>query len=527
MKFYSRFICILFLLLCSGMLFSQKQQAALPPGLDSYITKALQTFEAPGVSVAIVKDGKILLAKGYGVKKIGEQASIDAHTLFSIASNSKAFTATALAILVEEGKIKWDDPVINYLPWFRMSDTYVTNHITIRDLLVHHSGLGAYSGDLLLFPPSTFSRKEIVSKIRELPLAHDFRTTYAYDNVLYVAAGELISTVSGMQWEDFIKTCIFDKIGMNESLSRFSTFKDQTNIATGHNRLKGEIKAINNYTEIMIGDAGNPAGGIITNATDMAKWLITQLDSGRAPNQEKIFTPASTEQLWEIVTPIPVNKIDDGLKPAQSNFFGYALAFRLYNYKQYKVIGHGGMLSGFVSQIAMIPDLNLGIAVLTNQESTGAYYSIIYHVLDYYMKSQPFDWIAGYKKQLDSSLARLKESQRKNIITPASNTRPSLPLEKYAGVYKDKLLGEVTITKDTAGMVLRFNQSPQLVADMEHFQYDTFIARFRNKDFKADSYVSFALKPNGSIDQIKIKIIDRDSDLRFDDLLLEPVKEKK
>ena len=502
MKLYTRLACCAFVLLSSQLLFGQKQPTGLPPGLDEYVSKVLKTFEVPGVSVSIVQNGKVLLAKGYGVKKSGEQAPVDAHTLFSIASNSKAFTATALAILTEEGKIKWDDPVIKYLPWFRMADPYVTTHITIRDLLVHHSGLGAYSGDLLLFPPSAFSRKEIIEKISGLPLVHGFRTTYAYDNVLYVTAGELISEVSGMPWEEFIKTRIFDKIGMNESLSRFSTFKDQANIATGHNRYNGKVQVIDHYLDQMIGDAGDPAGGIITDATDMAKWLITQLDSGCAPNNRKIFTPASTRQLWNVVTPIPVSKVDEGLKPSQSNFFGYALAFRIYNYKNYKVIGHGGMLDGFVSQVAMVPDLSLGIAVLTNQESTGAYYSIIYHILDYYMNFQPFDWIAGYKKQLDSSLTRLKIAQEKSIIKPVSNAGPSMAPENYAGVYNDKLLGEITITKDTAGMVLRFTRSPQLVADLVYFQYNTFIAHFRNKDFKADSYVSFALNPDGSIDQV-------------------------
>lgn len=511
--------------LCSGFVsFGQKNQNSLPPDLDNYISKVLKTFEVPGMSVAIVKDGKVLLVKGFGVKRLGEQSPVDAHTLFSIASNSKAFTSAALAILVEEGKIQWDDPVIKYLPWFKMSDPYVTTHLTIRDMLVHHSGLAAYSGDLMLFPPSTFSRKEIVQKVAELPLVHDFRTTYAYDNVLYVTAGELISEVSGIPWEDFIKTRIFDKIGMTESLSKFSEFKNQTNVATGHARYEGKVQVIDNDLDIMIGDAGAPCGGIITNATDISKWLITQLDSGRAPNDAKIFSSESTKQLWKIVTPISYGKIDEDLKPAQINLGGYALAFHIYNYKQYKIVGHGGALDGFVSQIAMVPDLNLGIAVFTNQESTGAYYSVIYHILDYYMKFPFFDWISGYKNREDSSMVRLKKRQKENIIIPVSGTKLSLPLDKYAGIYKDKLIGNISIKKENGSMVLQFNQSLQLVADLKHFQYDTFIAHFRNKDFKADSYVTFSLNPDGSINEVKMRIIDPDSDLDFDSLLFKPVK---
>ena len=524
MRLNVRLLAIAFLLFSTQMVFGQKKQNPIPPDLDNYISKVLQTFDVPGMSVAIVKDGKVLLTKGFGVKKLGEQSPIDAHTLFSIASNSKAFTTAALAILVEDGKIKWDDPVIKYLPWFKMSDPYVTTHLTIRDMLVHHSGLAAYSGDLMLFPPSTFSRKEIVQKVAELPLVHDFRTTYAYDNVLYVTAGELVSEVSGMPWEDFIKTRIFDKIGMTESLSRFSEFKNKTNIATGYNRYDGKVQMIDHDLDIMIGDAGDPCGGITTNATDIAKWLITQLDSGRAPNNATIFSPSSTKQLWKIVTPISYGKIAEDLKPAQISLSGYALAFHIYNYKQYKIVGHGGALDGFVSQIAMVPDLDLGIAVFTNQESTGAYYSVIYHILDYYMKFPTFDWISGYKNREDSSMASLKRRQKEHIIVPDTNTKLSLPLDKYAGVYKDRLIGEMSITNENDDMVLRFMQSPQLVADLKHFQYDTFIAHFRNKDFKGDSYVTFSLNPDGSIDEVKMKIIDPDSDLDFDSLLFKPIK---
>lgn len=524
-KFSARDFSLLLFLLFSGFAsFGQKNTASTPPGLDSYISKVLQAFEVPGMSIAIVKDGKVILTKGFGIKKLGRQSPVDDHTLFSIASNSKAFTSAALAILVEEGKIKWDDPVIRYLPWFKMSDPYVTTHLTIRDMLVHHSGLAAYSGDLMLFPPSAFSRKEIVQKVAELPLVHDFRTTYAYDNVLYVTAGELISEVSGMPWEEFIKTRIFDKIGMNESISRFSEFKNQHNVATGHQRNDGKVHVIDHGLDIMIGDAGDPCGGIVTNANDIAKWLITQLDSGRAPNNAAIFSPASTKQLWKIVTPISYGKIVDDLKPAQISLSGYALAFHIYNYKQYKIVGHGGALDGFVSQIAMVPDLNLGIAVFTNQESTGAYYSVIYHLLDYYMNFPAFDWISGYKNREDSALARLKKRQKENIIIPSANTKLSLPPENYAGIYSDKLIGNIRVSNENGSMVLRFEQSPQLVADLKHFQYDTFVAYFRNKDFKADSYVTFSLNPDGSIGQVKLKLIDPDSDLDFDSLLFNPVK---
>lgn len=518
-----RLICLIFLGLFQ-LVHAQQRKDELPPGLDAYIANVLQTFEVPGLSVAIVKDGKILLAKGYGIKKLGGNAPVDANTLFAIASNSKAFTATALAILVEEGKLKWDDPVVDYLPWFKTSDIYITAKFTIRDLLVHHSGIPAYAGDLMLFPPSTYSRAEIIRRIRYIPFVNGFRSVYAYDNIFYLVAGEVISTVSGMQWEDFVKTRIFDKVGMNGSVSKFSTFKDQPNISAAHFRFNGKVKEIPDAYDQAIGDAGNPAGGILSNANDMAKWLITQLDSGRTADKKVLFKPSSTGELWKVVRPMPITRAAESIRPSQANFFGYALGFRALNYGKYKMVIHGGKLDGFVSQVAMVPELNVGICVLTNQESVGAYWSVIYHVLDHYMGNKPFDWIGGYKKVLDSSLTRLATVQKKELIRQDSAAGPSLSIDKYTGTFRDELCGDFTIVQNGNNMVLQLDFSPLLTADLVHLHRDVFIARFRNKDFKADAYLSYALNPDLSVDHIKLRIIDPDSDLNFSALRLVPVK---
>lgn len=507
--------------------FSQARgQQNIPSGLDKYIDSVLHIFEVPGISLAIVKDGKMILAKGYGEKRLGEKNPVTEHTLFSIASNTKAFTAAALAILVEEKKMQWDDPVINYLPWFRMSDPWVTSEITVRDLLVHHSGIGAYQGDLLIFPPSDYSRKEIVSRVKDFPLVHSFRTRYAYDNILYLAAGEVIKAVSGMEWEDFIRTRIFDTIGMNESLSRFSQLRDHADVSAAHSLIQGVVQQDKQYYEQAIGDAGDPAGGIASNAVDMCKWLITQLDSGLASNGNRIFNASATKELWKIVTPIPVDKAPAGLEPSQMDFAGYALGVRCYNYGQYKIVGHGGKLDGFVSQVALVPRLKLGIAVLTNQESTSAYWAIIYHLLDYYMQNKPFDWIKGFKTRMDSSLAESKREWQKTNIISSQKTTLALPLEKYAGLYRDKFYGDLSIEKTDNGLVLKFSHTPQFVADLIPFQYETFIARFRNTALKADSYVTFTIGAEGNIEQLKLKIIDPDSDISFDGLLFDRVNKK-
>src|SRR5436190_2563089 len=195
---------------------------AVPRDFDAYVARVMSTFEVPGIAIAIVKDGRVLLAKGYGVRKLGDPTPVDDHTLFGIASNTKAFTATAIGILVEEGKLEWDAPVINYLPWFQMYDPFVTREITIRDLLVHRSGLGLGAGDLLWWPTSTYDRKEIARRLRYIKPETSFRSAYAYDNVLYSVAGEVIEAVSGQTWEDFVSSRILARVGMTGSSVRHS-----------------------------------------------------------------------------------------------------------------------------------------------------------------------------------------------------------------------------------------------------------------------------------------------------------------
>jgi CubicO group peptidase (beta-lactamase class C family) len=496
----------------------------IPADLDAYIDTVLQTFEVPGISLAIVKDGKIIKTSGYGFKKLGEKTPVTEHTLFSIASNTKAFTAAALEILVEENKCKWNDPVINYLPWFKMSDPWVTAQFSIRDLLVHHSGIPGYAGDILIFPPSNYSRKEIVSKLKEIPLINSFRTTYAYDNILYLAAGELIKTISGIEWEEFIKIHLLNKLEMGESISRFSDFKNQKDVSSGHTRVLGKVMIDHDFFDQAVGDAGNPAGGIVSNAIDMSKWLIAQLDSGNGMNGQKIYQTKAIKELWSIVTPTPISAPPLELLPSAQNFAGYAMGVKSYNYGKYKLIGHGGKLDGFVSQVVMVPELKLGIAILTNQESTGAYWSIIYHLLDYYMKNPRYDWLKGYKKLLDSSISKSNAEREKMIVIPTGHDLVTLNESELVGKYQDPFYGEAVISKIGTKLQLQFTQTPQFIADLIPFQFQTYLAKFHNSSLKIDSYLSFSIKPDGTIDQFKLKIIDPDSDINFDDLIFKPLK---
>jgi CubicO group peptidase (beta-lactamase class C family) len=488
------------------------QPPSLPADLDAYVEQVQKTFAVPGISIAIVKGGKALLAKGFGVRKMGEPTPVDEKTLFGIASNTKAFTAVALALLVEEKKIEWDAPVVNYLPWFQLADPFVTRELTVRDLLVHRSGLGLGAGDLLWWPPSTYTRREIAQRLRHIPLATSFRSAYAYDNVLYLIAGELIETMSGMSWEEFIEKKIFARVGMNGSNTRHSDGGHGANTATPHARIEGKVKVANAFGS----DNTNPAGGINTNAEDIAKWMIVQLDSGRVADGSSLFSAATTKELWSLVTPIPISKPQPELAALHPQFLGYGLGFFVRDYRGRKLVMHTGSLPGFVSRLVMVPEAKLGVAVLTNQESNEAHATIAYRVLDHYLGAEAFDWLSAYRKiraRNDST-----NSAQLTKMQAARNTmsRPSLSLKAYAGTYEDAWYGGVTITEENNKLVLRFSKTPALVGDLEHWQYDTFIARWRDRQLNADAFITFSLNPDGTIERCKMKAVSPETDFSFD-----------
>jgi CubicO group peptidase (beta-lactamase class C family) len=490
-----------------------------PPDLDQWVSRAMKTFAVPGVGLSIVKDD-VVMAKGYGVRKLGDPGAVDARTLFGIASNTKAFTATALGLLVEEHKIEWDAPVVRYLPGFAMWEPFVTHELTVRDLLVHRSGLGLGAGDLLWWPASTYDRKEIARRLRYIQPATSFRSAYAYDNVLYLVAGELIETISGQPWESFVSSRVLARVGMTGTNVRHSAATGSGNIAVPHARVDGSVRPIAPFDS----DNTNPAGGINSSAEDMAKWLRVQLSGGMLADGTRLFSAATALQLTSVVTPIPISDPPPELPALKANFQGYALGFGIRDYRGHKMMLHTGGLPGYVSRLAMIPDLNLGVVVLTNQESGEAFDSIAFHILDHYLGAPAFDWIDGFERVAARREATDAAAERDAAASRDTSSRPSLPLARYAGTYRDAWYGDVTIGEEGGKLVMRFSHTPLLVGDLEHWQHDTFIARWRDRELRADAYVTFALNPDGSIDQAKMRAVSPATDFSFDfqDLLLKP-----
>lgn len=495
--------------------------------LDQLVARVLTTFDVPGLGLAIVKDGQVVVAKGYGVRKLGDPTPVDGRTAFAIASNTKAFCATALGLLVEEGKVEWDAPVTKYVPWFQMWDPYVTREMTVRDLLVHRSGLGLGAGDLLWWPASTYARKEIARRLRFVPPATSFRSAYAYDNVLYLVAGEVIEAVSGQGFEEFITRRILTPIGMTGARARLSDLKKAANAAAPHAPIDGKVQPIATFDS----DNTNPAGGISAGAEDMAKWMLVQLAKGRLPNEKRLFSERTARELTAFVTPIAVTDPPPELPPLRANFRGYALGFNVHDYRGRKVVTHTGGLPGYVSKLTLLPELDLGVMVMTNQESGEAFSALTWSIVDRYLDAAPgpaaaFDWVDGFARLRQRQQAGIADAEKKAATARDTASKPSLPLAKYAGTYADAWYGDIGIAHENGRLTMTFSHTPALTGDLEHWQYDTFIVRWRDRELRADAYVTFALDPDGHVAEAKMRAASPATDFSFDfqDLLLRPVR---
>ena len=498
--------------------------------LDADVARSMKTFEVPGMAIAIVKDGKVIAARGFGVRKLGEPTPVDGKTLFEVASNSKVFTAVALAMLVDEGKLAWDDPVTKHLPDFQMYDAYVTREMTVRDLLVHRSGLGLGAGDLLWWPTTQFTTDEIIHKLRFIKPATSFRSAYAYDNLLYIVAGKIIAQKSGKSWGETVRERILKPVGMSTTTTNLAENAGNLNLAHSHSKINGKISVV----KPVPADNAVGAVGINTNAEDIARWMTVLMDGGVTGKDAtgKEVRLYSDKQSREIFTPQTPMKISDGnpkLAATRPNFFSYGLGLQLRDYKGRKVALHGGALLGFYSRVVMVPEEKLGIAILTNAESGGAMTSLQYRILDHYLKAAPSDWIKLIDDVEQEAQAKDKAAQAKANTTRAAKSSPSLSLAAYDGEYEDAWYGKVAITKVGNKRVMNFTKTPDLTGELEHFQHDTFIVRWKDRHFNADAYVSFALNPDGSIERMKMAPVSSEIDFSFDfaDLTFTPVKKAK
>ncbi len=492
--------------------------AAVPKRFDADVMRALRVFQVPGAAIAIVKDGQVVLLKGYGVRRLGESTPVTPHTLFQIASMTKAFTAAGLAILVDSGVIAWDDRVTKHLPWFELADPWVTRELTIRDLLTHRSGLGLGAGDLLWLH-SDYNRGEIIRRLRAARPVSSFRSAYAYDNVLYVAAGEIIPAATGDTWEGFIAEHLLAPLGMSETRVGVKDLRSGDPFATPHNVIGGRLQVVPLDTVDNIA----PAGGLISSVSDLARWVTVQLDSGRA-RSKRLWSASATREMWSPQTIMPIRESGASLGPLTPNFSAYGLGWRLRDYRGHKIVWHTGGLAGMTSRTTLVPDQRLGIVILTNGESDLPD-ALTWELVDTFLGLPARDWIAAFQADAERDRARSSAALAAAARGRDSTSRPSLPLTRYAGRYTDALYGDATITLEKGTLVLRFSRSPAFVGDLEHWQYDTFRTDWRTPNL-ASAFVTFRLNPNGSIAEFVMDAVSPLADFSYDyqDLRFVPAK---
>jgi CubicO group peptidase (beta-lactamase class C family) len=478
--------------------------------VDSLATRTMKEFAVPGIAIGVVKDGGLVFARGYGVRNTGEPGAVDADTVFAIGSNTKAFTTAALAILVDEGKLKWDDRVIDHLPDFRMWDPYVTREFTIRDLLTHRSGLGLGAGDMMFVTPTDFTRRDLTHALRYLKPASSFRSRFAYDNVLYGVAGDVVQAVSGQSWEDFVTQRIFAPLHMSGCAVSRERLPKTVHTAAPHLSEDGAVHAI---TPLEVTSVA-PAGSIYCNVSGMATWVATQLGHGKAPDGTRLFSEAQAEEMWTPQTILPVA----GPRAAhtRTHFAAYGLGWQLEDVDGYKRVSHNGGLPGMVTHVGMMPELNVGVIVLTNQQEGAALEAISMQLLEAYAGVPKRDWVSLAAESKQARAERIRNADAQNA--PASNAVPWKPadLDAYVGTFADPWRGTATISRDADALRLTFSHTQALSGRLAPVGVNLFVVRWDDRTLNADAYVRFLNDYSGKVAGFTMKAVSAATDFSFD-----------
>jgi CubicO group peptidase (beta-lactamase class C family) len=480
--------------------------------VDEIMQDALTKFKVAGAAIAIVKDGKIIHQKGYGVTSVETNKPVTEYTNFQIASNTKAFTTTALAILEDEGKLKWTDKVKDHLPKFKMYNDYVTENFNILDLLTHRSGLGLGIGDLMFFPDgSNFTIEDVITSFQHFKPVSAFRTQFDYDNLLYIVAGEVITKVSGMPYEEFVQKRIIMPLQMNHTFVG-SLLKDKSNLAAPHSSQSGIIKTINAYDIGM----GSAAGGIYSNVADMSNWMITRLNKGKYGNDLKstLFSEKNHNEMWRIHTVEPTNP-----NPRyNSHFNGYGLGWSLSDVKGNLKVSHTGGLPGMLSIVTMYPDINLGIVILTNTENGGAglFTSVNNTIADTYLGLDDFGWTDKMVKWMDEDKNTGDDITKKVWEKVASAKNIKIRNDDFIGIYEDNWFGKAEIFLKDKQLWIKCLRSPKLNGPLAFYNANTFAVKWEYTAMNCDAFIMFSLDETGKAQSIKMKGISPNIDFSFD-----------
>jgi len=493
------------------------QGAELAPSqveaIDDIVSRFMAEFEIPGAALALVQPKGSVLTKGYGVRRLGDPAPVDIFTQFAIASTSKAFLAACLALLVDEGKLGWDDLVIAHLPAFRMYDPAVTAMMTVRDLLVHHSGLPLGAGDLMVFPESHHSSDDILRGLRFLKPSCGFRTRYTYDNILYIVAGIVLERVSGLGWDQFVQERIFNPLGMREAVSN-PTLARGANRAGRHGRLgppsrgMGHLEIVDAHASAITG----PAGGIVVSIAEIVPWLRVQLGRGSALDGTRLWSTYQADEMWTPRTIVASGPGPSSEAPERSVMQGYALGWGVNDYRGRRMISHGGLVAGQASRAALLPEQNIGLFLCVNTEDSTAVSGLRYAILDYLLDAPCYDWIAATRGAITKAQEEVLEvASKTDFHAPPGG--PTKPLDQYTGLYRDPWYGDIRVGQNAGALAIDFIPTPLFKSALEPFGVDTFRTRFPRGC--EDAVVSFVAEDQ-AFTRLKMRALSPLADFSFD-----------
>lgn len=482
--------------------------------VDALAAQFMSHFGTPGVALGVVRPGQPDWVRGYGRRALAGPEPVDGDTLFAVASNTKAMTAACLAIMVDEGKLGWDDPVTKHLPDFAMHDEITTKLMTVRDLLTHRSGLPLGAGDLMIWPTTLHSREDVFRGLKHLKPVRGFRVGYDYDNVLYVVAGILIERLSGKSWEDFVSARVLRPAGMTGAVPAPSLVTTG-NICGRHTRLGGPVYGMGTMQQMprQETDSFAPAGGVQASVKDMLAWMKVQLARGKGPDGRPLWSEARADEMWAPQTIMRTSAGPTPEEPARAIFNTYALGWNVFDYRGERVIAHSGGMNGQITYSAMIPARGVGISVLTNAEEGGVLNGLRNVLLDRMMGAPAFDWLAYWKaldkKNKDEALADLAAAE-----TGRPPGGPTQPLAAYAGLYGDPWYGQMRVRVEGGGLSIAFLKTPAFTGPLEPWGPDTFRTRFADRTVE-DAIVSFHLK-DGKVERVTLRALSPLADFSYD-----------
>jgi len=509
------------LVLYFSVVAAQAREGISDAAVAELAARAMSEFDVPGMAIGIVKGEQVLLAKGYGVREIDRKEPINPRTLFKIASNSKAFTTAALAVLVDDGLISWDGLVIDYIPEFRMNDPWVTANFTVKDLLTHRSGLAPFVGDMLLWPePNEFTVTDIIYALRFYKPVSSFRTKYAYDNQLYIVAGEIIPRVTGKSWGEFVESRLMRPAGMKHCFADKIPKRRMRNLATPHGVIEGQLSVIERSRIPAQPPVSAAAGGVVCSLDDMLTWVRTQLRRGTTPGGDELFSPAQSREMWKPQMILNVRERDFEMN--RTHFKAYGLGWRLADVHGFKEVSHTGTLAGMKSYVVMIPELELGVVLLTNGSSSAARSTVMNTIVRSFMPIEQVDWIQMVLDEQEAAQQAhvLKEEKQ----SPESSGPSELSgLSQLTGRYRDSWFGDITITIKDGHLVFAADKSPKFLGELSQLDGNRFSVRWIDRTLEADAYVLFETDRNDKVTGISMTKMD-DGDYDFEDLELKKVE---